>query len=68
MEAVKNLLGISYFPDYGSYGDLNIRKFQMLTLASLPDAPVAAAAPSATPIVGVSAADDASPARDQETE
>ena len=30
IEALKNIGGISYFPDYFSYGDLNLRKYQAL--------------------------------------
>lgn len=29
VEAIKSIMGISYFSDYASYGDFNIRKFQM---------------------------------------
>lgn len=28
VEALKNIAGISYFPDYFSYNDLNLRKHQ----------------------------------------
>ena len=33
VEALKNIGGISYFTDYFSYGDLNLRKFQALHCA-----------------------------------
>jgi hypothetical protein len=38
VEAVKNVLGIAYFPDYMGYSELNIRKFLQAITGDVPTA------------------------------
>lgn len=54
VEALKNIAGICYFPDYFSYNDLNLRKHQAQhctqATSSMLSAPSAAASVESAPI------------------
>lgn len=47
IEALKNIAGISYFPDYFSYNDLNLRKHQAQHCAQATSSMLSAPAESA---------------------